>query len=59
MPSGINLTSRLNHGNECGNHHDRDCGEKHKFRVANATLKIAIDVHTDFDCDTDLDSDTD
>jgi len=26
------------------------CKEKHTIRVANATLEIAIDVHTDFDC---------
>jgi len=55
MAPGIDLTSNLYHDDECNKHHDKDkdCGEKHKFRVANATLKIAVDVHTDFDCDTD------
>jgi len=28
----------------------KECGEKHTQRVANATLEIAIDVQTDFDC---------
>ena len=50
MPAGINLSGRMRR-NECNNDHDNDCGEMHKFRVANAVLKIAIDVQTDFDCD--------
>ena len=35
---------------ECKEHPAKECGEKHTRRVANATLGIAIDVHTDFDC---------
>jgi len=53
MPKGIDISRRLVHDDECKKHRDKDCGEMHKFRVANATLKIAIDVHTDFDCDSD------
>ena len=33
-------------------HHrpDKECGEKHKQRVAKATLELAIDISTDFNC---------
>ncbi|MCL2217709.1 MAG: hypothetical protein FWB91_11920 [Defluviitaleaceae bacterium] len=31
----------------------RECGEKHKHRVAKATLELAIDVSTDFNCEND------
>ena len=30
----------------------KECKETHIFRVANGTLKLAIDVHTDFECDS-------
>jgi len=56
MTQGIDLY-RIHHhrDDECNKQHDKDngCGEKHKFRAATAILKIAVDVHTDFDCDTD------
>jgi len=29
----------------------KECGEKHKQRVGNAMLELAIDVSTDFSCD--------
>jgi len=53
MLKGIELSGGLNHEDECGHKPDKECGEKHKFRVANATLEIAIDVNTDFNCETD------
>jgi len=53
MLPGINLTSMLNSDDEYNDQPDKECHEKHKFRVANATLEIAIDIHTDFKCDTD------
>jgi len=46
----------IGHGSihdECKDPREKDCREKHTLRVANATLEIAIDVHTDFDCKTD------
>ena len=58
MLGSINLTSNLNHDDKCSKDYDKDCGEKHKLRVANAILKLAIDVNTDFDCNTgDTDKD--
>ena len=45
----IELTSEQKH-DKCNEHPKKECGEKHTQRVANATLEIAIDVHTDFDC---------
>jgi len=35
---------------EYGGMSDKKCGEKHKHRVANATLELSIDVSTDFNC---------
>jgi len=66
MLRGIEL-GELNHEDECNRRPhrphrphrpdrprpDKECSEKHKFRVANATLEIAIDVNTDFSCETD------
>jgi len=46
---GIELTSETKQ-EKCKEHPKKDCGAKHTQRVANATLEIAIDVHTDFDC---------
>jgi len=46
---GIELTSTTRHDN-CEEHPKKECGEKHTHRVGNATLEIAIDVHTNFDC---------
>jgi len=46
---GIELTGVQGH-DMCKEYPKKDCGEKHTQRVANATLEIAIDIHTDFDC---------
>ena len=51
MSQGISLTSGPIH-DDCHDNPVKDCGEKHKLRVANATLEIAIDLNTDFKCDT-------
>jgi len=51
MP-GINLTNGPIY-DECNEKPEKDCGEKHKFRVGNATLELTVDVNTDFNCDTD------
>ena len=45
-----------------GDHHDvcnespergKECREKHTIRAGKATLEIAVDVHTDFECKTE------
>ena len=46
---GIELTSAPTQ-DMCNEHQEKECGEKRTQRVANATLEIAIDIHTDFDC---------
>jgi len=46
---GIEITDKQMQ-DKCKEHPEKECGEKHTQRVANATLEIAIDVHTDFDC---------
>ena len=49
----ISLTNVPRH-DECNKPQDKnDCKEKHTIRVANAKLEIAIDVHTDFDCNAE------
>jgi len=53
MMRGIELTRNLSREDECNKKPDNECGEKHKFRVANATLEIAIDVNTDFKCEAE------
>ncbi|MCL2405085.1 MAG: hypothetical protein FWC92_06020 [Defluviitaleaceae bacterium] len=55
MTKGIELSDGLNYEDICVHTQqkpDKDCGEKHKLRVANATLQIAIDVDTDFTCES-------
>ena len=46
---GIELTG-VSMQDRCEEHQEKECREKHTRRVGNATLEIAIDVHTDFDC---------
>ena len=46
---GIELTG-VPKQDMCEEHPVKECGKKNTQRVANATLEIAIDVHTDFDC---------
>jgi len=45
----INLSDISVH-DECKESRKKECNQEHTQRVANATLKLAIDVHTDFDC---------
>jgi len=49
---GIELTS-VPVEDKCKEQSKKECGEKHTHRVGNATLEIAIDVHTDFECNAE------
>jgi len=51
MTRGIELSSQRTFYDECEKPPEKECGEKHTFRVANAKLDIAIDLTTDFDCE--------
>jgi len=61
MSQWNNLNNRPNHDderrnpnhnppvNQGGGRPDKKCNERHKHRVANAVLELAIDISTDFD----------